>query len=420
MKSFFNVCLLLLLVNTSTYSQSYSEFLVSVNPETGTFNKIAEIPGIRWIPTGLSWKYSTYDTKNRRYIFKGLDSSMTAYLMTIDVATGNILYNPPHPNTGEDFFYMQYDTATSTLYGIYKQTGTSSPFIFASIDQVTGNVNPISVLSGITAIEGGDQFSAIDQVNGWYIFTALNNGLRLYTIDITTGSIVSNPTTQGNFREFQFDEVSNKLYGLMLSGSAPNISHTLVSINLTTGGYDNIITIPGVGGLASAGTRFSTFDSNHGRYIFRGGDSQGNWNLYSIDVNNGNVVYNPTYPLSPSAPDEENIIELQYDNLADTLYALHWGENEIAATNPFTGRFSIEIAPNPFSYEFTLTLSESINLENGNLIITNTNGTVLSEITHTIERTISVELKDISSGMYFVTLFQNGIPVLNRKIIKIE
>jgi transcription antitermination factor NusG len=383
-------------------AQTKSEFFVSVDPSNGSFHKIAPIPDIRWIPNGgLTWQYTTFNCKERQYIFKGHDSVYNAYLMTIDATDGSVLHNPAHPNTGDsldDVFYLQYDTTTNKLYGIYKNAPFFPPFYFVSIDQTTGAINIINTLVGITGFSGGGQYAALDVQNGRYIIKGVNGTTaKLFTIDIHTGNILYSPLSNYFYTDFQFDIVTNKLYGLLLSGTSPNIIHTLVSIDILTGAYTTIATIPGVLDASATGTRYPTFDSNHGRYIFRGGDGAGNWNLYSIDVSNGNVIHSPAYPLPPITPTIDNVIKLQYDNASDTLYALHWGDVETIDLKSSKDESFFSVFPNPSNGQLNISSSSVIT----HIEVTNQSGqSVYSSASTKKDHLLHIE----KNGVYYLTV----------------
>ncbi|GDX53481.1 hypothetical protein LBMAG27_25280 [Bacteroidota bacterium] len=420
MKNNFFLLILSLVFGLNLKAQNKSEFFVSVNPVTGTFHMIQQIPTIKLIPEGI-WKYTTYDCKDRRFFFKGLDSFYHSYLVTIDATSGNVLYNPPHPNTGDtldDIFYLHYDTATSKLYGIYKDASLFPPFVFASIDPISGNVTPINNLTGVNFIVGSDQNTALDSHNGrYFLFGVDSSGVNLFTIDVNTGTIINSAPMGGNYREFQFDVITNKLYGILLSGTMPYMQHSLVSIDINTGVYTLIAAIPGVVNTAASGKRFSTFDSNHGRYIFCGGDSTGNWSLYSIDVNNGNTIYSPPYPLPPITPTMDNVIELQYDNSCDSIYALHWGDVETTFVNENINDFEISIYPNPFTEDFQLSITSAETDAEVSIYNIICQQQVHLTISHSKSIHQILSLRNYSAGVYLVSITVNGQRFM-RKVVK--
>lgn len=416
----------LFLVNLTVDAQPKSEFLVWVDYTTGTFTKIDSLPSVRWIPTGgAHYDYKTFDSNNKRFIFKGLDASNHPYLYTVDSRTGDILYNPPHPNTGDtldDFVQFHYDVLSNNLYGIFldHSVGTSV-FYFAKMDQITGNITPIKLINNIIAMRVGDGCSAFDSNNGWYTFIGIDSSWiwKLITIDANTGNILYSPNCPLNYVEFQYDLSTDTMYALLLSGSNPTFLHIFGNLNIVNGNFQIIDTIPNVVDALASCLRFSTFDSNHKRYFFRGGDGNGNWNLYTIDATTGNVAYSPPYPLPPINPLVDNVIQLQYDNSSDTLYALHWGlVGESAVPEIITQGYILQTNPNPFSLETTLKTND--NLINATLTVYNSLGQQVKQIRNISGQTITLHRDNLPSGLYLLRLTQDNKTFATDKIVITE
>ncbi len=66
----------------------------------------------------------------------------------------------------------------------------------------------------------------------------------------------------------------------------------------------------------------STYDANHQRFFFQGNATRvAPWNLYTVDVAAGAILYSPVCPSVNSTAG--SIYGLHYDNATDTLYALY-------------------------------------------------------------------------------------------------
>jgi hypothetical protein len=180
------------------------------------------------------------------------------------------------------------------------------------IDRTNGNYNKIgSAIAGIMWVY--PNVRAYNETNGTYIFQGGTiTPDHLFSIDVTDGSIISNPLFGfSDGREFKFDNSTGTLYGLFWDTVLSQLF--LETINPATGAHGNVSTTP-ISGLNSTYQGFSTFDEiNHTYIIFAPGDV-----LYSIDAVTGIVSSNPTLSLLPG----ESVVTISYDNSTDILYGL--------------------------------------------------------------------------------------------------
>lgn len=183
--------------------------------------------------------------------------------------------------------------------------------------------------------------STFDNVNQHYIFSASTDGVnwKLYTIDVKTGSVISNPSfpiladPNDNIVNWNYSNSLNKLFALHWDASQNK--EYFISINTNTGTYTLIDSLPGIKWIGG----YSTVDNINNRYIFKGGPNTTTWYLYSINLANGSITSSPAYP-TPNG----NIIEYQYSNSLNKLFALHWDNSSsaefLAEVNPITGTFT--------------------------------------------------------------------------------
>ncbi len=96
---------------------SNKEYLAEINPSTGNFTNLKEIPNVLWIADGET----TFDEYNKRYIFKGGDIAGNFYLYSIDALTGNIFCNPVFPVfPGKGNIVLpEIDSATGIMYALH-------------------------------------------------------------------------------------------------------------------------------------------------------------------------------------------------------------------------------------------------------------------------------------------------------------
>lgn len=182
--------------------------------------------------------------------------------------------------------------------------------------------------------------STFDNINQHYIFSASTDAVnwKLYTIDVNTASVIFNPQfpvlsdQNDNIVNWQYSNSLNKLFALHWDNSKN--TEYFISINTTTGAFTIIDSLPGIKWIDGYGT----MDNINNRYIFKGGPDMSTWYLYSINTVNGNIISNPPYP-NPNG----NLIEYQFSNSLNKLYALHWDNLSstefLAEVNPTTGTF---------------------------------------------------------------------------------
>ncbi len=227
-------------------------------------------------------------------------------------------------NLFQDESYLLIMVTFFTLTAVQAQTE-----YLVTVNPGNGNFTKVDSLPGVKWVSVPS--STFDNVNQHYIFRGAdaNNNWGLYSVDVNTGNIISNPPFPANVSCWEYSNSMNKLLGLRWDNSIS--TEYFISINTTTGAVTLIDSLPGVKWLQGE----KAFDNINNRFIFIGGDN-GNWYLYSIDANNGSVIANPPIP--------GNFIGLQYSNSMDTLYALHWDNSSsteyLAAINTTTGAFT--------------------------------------------------------------------------------
>lgn len=175
---------------------------------------------------------------------------------------------------------------------------------------------------------------AYNEVNGRLIFpggTPTPN--RLYSIDVTNGSVVSNPVFPAvggpsAVSEPQFDNTNSTLYGLYYNTGTS--AYHLVTINPVTGMHTQVGTTA-IAGLNGLGQGMDTYDEIHHRYIVYSTNK-----LFLIDAQTGNAV-NTTVAMQPG----DGIVQICYNNANDTLYALQYKAStqlyHLVWINPVTG-----------------------------------------------------------------------------------
>jgi gliding motility-associated-like protein len=131
---------------------------------------------------------------------------------------------------------------------------------------------------------------------------------NLYTVNAVSGAVIYNPVcpspagTSGIVSGLQYDNATDTLYGIYLSGS----SASFCWLDPATGVATTISTLAGF-----AGYNFSTFDTRDHRYICVSGEQ-----LWVIDAGTGAVLSNPAF--SPT----QGIVYPIFNNLTGHLYGI--------------------------------------------------------------------------------------------------
>jgi len=300
------------------------EYFVEVNPTTGEFEIINNIPNVNWIQ--VSPTNTSFDENAGHYIFKGENFDGTNYLYSIDAITGDIVYNPSYPEFDNEFDNLgtfNMDRNNSILYALHWNDAEQTEY-FVTVDRINGTFNIISEIENIIGISIFPDYRAFNEDLNHFTFGGADSfgNTSIYTLDAATGNVVASPAFPtldylDNITALQYDRQTQTYYAIHWDNSEQ--TEYLVSFNPLDATFQVLYPIPGVMYISTSPNYFA-FNENLGHYIFRGGDAD--QLLYSVNVNTGEVVSNPIFPVLDDPLD--NVIELQYDNVGDKLYALHW------------------------------------------------------------------------------------------------
>lgn len=192
------------------------------------------------------------------------------------------------------------------LYGLWLHNSTQT---FVSVDATSGERTEISTIPANAGLLNCSSAYVAD--SGQYIFAASNINTTsniLYTIDIVDGTVKYHPENPENTGEYEYDPVTDKLYGLWWN----NGTQKFVSVDRVTGNRTEISSIAGIQGVIMGSSAFS---ADSGQYIFVGYHaSTETYHIITMDVNTGTVKYNPVNP--------EFTGEYKYDPVTNKLYGL--------------------------------------------------------------------------------------------------
>ncbi|MBI4929565.1 MAG: T9SS type A sorting domain-containing protein [Bacteroidetes bacterium] len=408
MKKVFTLIALFLFID----SFAQGEYIVEINRTNGNFNKITSaIPGITYVYANVR----AYNETNGTFIFQGGMISPD-YLYSIDVTNGSVISNPPF--TFVDGKEFEFDNSTGTLYGLFFDTGLSQYFL-ETITPTTGvHVNvSTSPIPNMGICQGCSTF---DEINNKYLLKGNNN---ILSIDATTGIISSN-TALGLLSgevlvgaSLSYDNSTGILYGLLWDSNITN-KYFLVSINPSTGTVTKIgsgTTLLEQGGSA-------IIDKVNQQYIYLYSSvSAGGWEIATIDIATGNVIYNAL--IAPFNAND-NFYSLEYDNIQGKLYAIHWETNSTGISEQNHLNNFINIYPNPFSTQTTLQIDPVGNLSNGagnplhnaTLTVYNCFGQAVKSLVISHSPFV-IERGNLPSGLYFIRLMQDNKTIATEKLV---
>jgi hypothetical protein len=155
--------------------------------------------------TGVGVGGVTFNSNTGKYIFigAGLGGANDFRLFIINALTGiietNISINNNLINT------LQYDVVHNKLYGIYRDTCCLMPKYFVEIDTLTADIIILDTLNTLYGIGSGSQI--YDQATGTFIFIGRDTLMvdRLYTIDASTGQVISDAPTSAVIGDLECD-----------------------------------------------------------------------------------------------------------------------------------------------------------------------------------------------------------------------
>ncbi len=395
----FHTFILFAIFNLSAFSQH--EFLARVNPSDLSFTTFDSIPGVAWISVNTG----TMDENNHRFFFIGAPPNFTpSRLYTLDALTGSIIYNPLIPSNFSSSSYLgglEYDNNSDTLYGLF-QDGTTLNWYLAWIDYTNGFVHPKYNQQATTFGIGSTTY---DKNHHRYLYSM---GSTQYVLEAHTGQVIYSYTLPYYYYDLKYNNSNDKLY--CISNPVNPLNFEFDTVEIATGILHAISNMPFHYVVGTP--MLKAIDETNGRYFCVAGLTNTSWQLYTINIQNGSIMYSPFDTLLGN---QHNLIELHYYNVLDTLYALYWGQSIALAIPEINNELSsVSMNPNPSSGFITLVHNGTTKLE---IEIHNIVGELIYKSTSQNQQ-ITIDLTLKPKGIYFVKVFDGEKSYCKKLIVE--
>ena len=221
-------------------------------------------------------------------------------------------------------------------------------------------------------------------------------------ITITDGDGI--PINNGDTRIFNTDGDEANLVTLITNNASSQIELKLKAVNIT--GADGSGMEFCIGGMCHLGiTQGVVYPSDPTHYTLNAGATSGEADIhFHHHINTGDPdVTEYVLKIYEEGNEANNFVQFTYKYDANYV-----GINDINQNN------IVSIFPNPANDFFKIRIPE--NIQNPEIIISNILGKTVSEI-QTQNSEISINAKNFSSGIYFVSILSNGVITDTKKLI---
>ncbi len=377
--------------------KAQGEYVIEINRTDGSYiNTGSHIAGISLIACNLR----AYNENEAIYIFLAQDS-LNAWknrLYSIDVSNDSIINNPVCSKfLGE----LEYSNSLNKLYGVLLDSTINVKYL-VTIDPVLG-VPTTTIGSPIPYNSTNSGKSTFNQVSNQYIFLNINSN-NLYTIDVATGNVISNPSivfaAGFEITSLCYNDSTNSLFGVFSNGT----TSYLASINQSTGAYTQVSTSINLPNNGS-----SAIDLINQQYLYLYPNT-----IVTFDILTGNVIYNNNMT-------SNSTWSLKYDNIRHKLYSLRWGPppcGDCAGIEQYANnKEQVNIYPNPNNGSFVIEPIPSLTLPQGKgtlMQVYDVNGKLV--LTQTINGKTTIDASSLNEGVYNISL-QSNEGVVNKRLV---
>ena len=262
--------------------------VVTLDPTTAAVSPIsASIDPPNGTPSGVI----ALDRGGDRFFFTGTPITDTdPRLYTVSTASGAVL-SSPSIESGTSVLGLEYDEAEDVLYAL-RTPAASAGKQLVTFDLVTGAATAIGGTTGAIGMPSG--VTTLDETGNRFFFagTAVSEtDQRIYTIDTTTGAVLSSPVVDAAYSITGLEFGDGTLYALRTP--LADGGKQLVSLDPATGTATAISTSIGPSlGIASGVTGL---DASGDRFFFVATpSSETDSRIYTVSTTTGALVSSPT------------------------------------------------------------------------------------------------------------------------------
>jgi len=353
--------------------QTEQQFLVRLDPYTGTVSPIGYIPGVKTISGGFA-----FNSEKGQYVFTGHDSAHVPHHVVVDAQTGELLSRIPRQH---QINCLAYDPDTDLYFGVWWD-GPDSTEYFVSFDPFTANMTLIDSIPGVRWVNGATPVVS----NGHYLLVAYDrfqNG-GIYVIEVETGATVNVTPIDPRMSAPQYDAF-NDIHSLMYFDSASVCR--LVHLDPMTGASNVIASYPELRGIQSGAG-----PAEPGRMVLTASDHDHIHYRMVINTLTGEVL--SKIPFNPTAPWVNGVV----------YHAKHRVDSPAEDNRLF-------VYPNPTTGPVTIELPSWAGEEGHTLRMFDTSGRIVKKWDTIETGVIRLDVTGISSGIYMLQLLDANRPV---------
>ncbi len=336
----------------------FSEELVEIKFETNQLRSIKVYPNVDYLSQMLGGVAINEDEGHYIFTSEGGNNE----ILVVDIISGEILYSLEAPQ-----IQMIQHVSDQEIIGLNKDN-PSNKVAVSKINYATGEIINYPENVALEGIIIDTHNSAIDKAAGLFYFVGSfpgSNSWSLVSINFTDGSLkdIMPITPEGQYLSaIAFDKERQKIIGLL--GLTPN-GLSLIEIDPISQNLSEIKKIPEIENIFG-GHRYWAYDDSNDHFFVIGHDGFNESYFYTLNSNNGEIIYQHLYDDDQWIMEEHSPLELRFNQLTNQLFGLRKGEplaplssNEIDSKNS-----KINIYPNPqFNDELILMIDDDKILE---------------------------------------------------------
>jgi hypothetical protein len=264
-----------------------SEELRCIVPETGASDLIALVPGMDWLPIGMN----AYDREAEiLYALAFAEADNITRVFSIATITGDLLGNPAIDDQTFNWSGGLYVRSDGALVGVTWNPGAQQEEVRA-LDPATGTTTLLNVVPEIAVLY--QAIYAFDSATdtAFMCGAGVGEGIRLFSIDVMTGSLVGDPVFAAPPPDFSaglFVRADGQLVGVTIADGMSK----LLAIDRATAETTLLAEVPELGPVVLGS---SMYDEVTDTIVVVDADNR----LVQLDASSGEIVASPTLETPP-------------------------------------------------------------------------------------------------------------------------